>query len=250
MKKFIVLFLVFLVFSMPKVVVARNGDTVFFGEKTMVFDNSNNCTENGTCTLKEFRVTSKKFMVIAGGGKNFGTLVKAEYKTDSIGALKNYGFVMFIRGGKFSSWQDERGTVHKEFGFSKPQFGGVAPFYFANWTIDSVDKDPFFGSDSESKKERHHFYRWIDKGKETIYGRKKPATAKLYVVDHPGMTAFVAGKVAMNISLEVKMCIYKAKDIPKETDQNNINFAKPIHCFTVQNVFIYDHKSGKWTTTK
>lgn len=235
MKKLILLLLFFVLLVIP---VKTNAGTTFYDGKTMFFENSD---------LK-FWVTVKKFRVEVAGGESFGMLLKAEYETGSVEALENYGFVMFIRGCKFSSAKDKDGVVCKLVDVYKPHFDSIVPFCFPDWTIDSLDTDPLFNSYVGGN--RIYYYRWLDGDKETIYGREKPKEPRLYVADHPGGTAFIVNGIAHNISLEIKACLYKMADIPRKTDQKDIDFAKPIHCFSFINSFVYNHDIGRFESPK
>jgi hypothetical protein len=75
----------------------------------------------------------------------------------------------------------------------------------------------------------------------------KPQAPVVYMSDYPA-GAFIAGSGIRNVALEFKTCIYKAGDVPSVTRREEISFAKPIHCFEWQNVYVYDFENAKFQT--
>ena len=234
-------------------------------QETSVFENKD-CAGNDSCTLVKFSLLRQDYkQTLSDGTWHLGTRVFAEYETSSIDALEQYGIVQFIRGCKFQSYRNEDGLIVKTKDIAKHQFSNVKPFCFPVWVIDSLDKDPFYNS--ELGKNRHYYYRWNttpgSKNKETelYYGLQKPSTSNLYarvdidglyVSDRPGTAFYYQSPYwipsAINTSLEFKTCIYKAADIPTETTEDNVNFAKPIYCFSWKSSFIYNHDLGIFET--
>lgn len=218
------------------------------------------CEKNDTCDLKTFSFLKEDFSMTRNSLAHYATRAFAEYETSSIETLTNYGIVKFIRGCKFES-RLVAGVVLKEKTISKMQFGDGVLFHFPQWVIDSIDKDPIYPSllpveDEEVRKNRHHFYRWNPRGlhdrkTEKVFGEEEPPYPRLYIADIPG-AAYLWDEnfdLARNVSLELKSCIYKIGDIPLKTAQDDIDFAKPIHCFSWQSSFIYNFDLGKFETT-
>jgi hypothetical protein len=229
---------ILIVLCIPVFAYAKEGDIVFWDGRAEIFENDNTCVLDNTCDLKAAWIVTRKYKVIVEGIPSFGTVLRAGYMTGSADVLEKYGFVQFIRGCMFSSTVKPDGSVVKSQDVSKWQFGEIVPFSFPEWVIDSDIKDPLYMS--RPGYSRTFYAIWLDNGVKTIYGRKKPAAPALFLEDHPG-TAYILGTVAHNISNEFRICIYKVKDVPVETTQENIHFAKPIHCFTWNSIVVYDH---------
>ena len=219
---------------------------ISWNENALVFNNEN-CTSDNTCDLKKFWIETSSYKVRIDNSYSYGTALKAGYETSSLDALEKYALVQFIRGCHFESIKNPDDSISKVFSQVKQQFNKWVPFVFYDWVIDSVDEDPIYNSDEDLG--RYYFYRWNDNGSKTFFGEKKPETPALYVVDHPG-TAYVSdyygASSAYNLSEEFKMCIYKIEDIPVKTTQDNVEFAKPIHCFYWNSSFIYNQDTKQF----
>jgi len=218
--------------------------------ETQIFINDF-CEFNNTCDLKWARLTVKNWEINIGGEPSYGTTMTLEYETSSVKDLENYGFVQFIRGCVFDSAKSKTVIIEKHYAYAKKQFGGIKTFLFTNWTVDSIDKDPFFVGDP--KLGRTYFYRWNQVGGSTdlktekYYGEQDPTYPRVYVKDIPG-SAFFVDDIAKNTSLEFKICLYRANDIPTETVENNIDFAVPIFCFSWTSSHIYNHNKNIFET--
>lgn len=218
--------------------------------ETQIFINSR-CELNDSCDLKWARLTVKNWEINIGGEPSYGTTMTLEYETSLVKDLENYGFVQFIRGCVFDSEKSNTGIIEKHYAYVKEQFGRVKTFVFPNWVIDSLDKDPFFAGNS--KLGRVYFYRWnqvdgsTDLKTEKYYGEETPVRPRLYVKDIPGSSFFI-DSVAKNTSLEFKICLYKSKNIPAETTENNLDFAAPIYCFYWTSSHIYSHEKNIFET--
>lgn len=200
------------------------------------------CGKNNTCDLKWAAAITEDYEVMVDGESHFGTRQFTEYETASMETLEKYSFVQFLKGCKFDSFERDGRVIKIVESNSIWHFGEPKVFRFPEWTIDSWDKDPIYGS---IPGDRHSFYRWNTFGSkskigEKFYRQEMPPTPSLYVSDRPG-TAFLYGGTARNISLQFKICLYKTADVPQETTGENINFGTPIHCFTWKSSFIYDH---------
>jgi len=220
---------------------AEEGDVIFWDNNSVVFYNDNTCAGDNTCDLKKVGMWFARYRVEVEGDYNYGTSMMAFYETDSVETLEKYGFVQFIRGCMFSSYKGIDNSVIKTQDVSKAQFDTNVMFYFPNWVIDSDIKDPLYASYPGHS--RLYYGQWMDNGVRNIYGRKKPTTPELFITDHPG-SGFMMSGIAHNASNEFRICLYKIKDVPRETAQDNIDFAKPIKCFTWNSIFVYDHEKG------
>ena len=227
----------------------------------MVFENSD-CKKNNTCDLKWFSLLREDFAIVRNSLLHYATRSFLEYETASVESLTNYGVVKFIRGCIFDSYV-ENGQTLKVRRTGKVQFGsGFRFFHFPNWVIDSYDKDPMYPSftaeeEEDVKKNRHYFYRWNPRGLhdskyQKFFGEERPPWPRLYVADisAPAFLWDDTFKEAQNVSLEFRACIYKIGDIPLRTTQENIDFAKPIHCFQWNSSFIYNHALERFETRK
>lgn len=229
-----------------------NGYVSYFDQKlTEVFTNKK-CHLTDSCDLKEVKMKFTKVEVEVTGysTSNWLTKVTASYKTSSLDKLKDYVFVTFIKGCVFSSRVDDKtGKIEKYYGDKTHQFGKRETFKFRDWNIVSMDSDPAYNS--QESYSRHYNYKWdkiiigLDRKKITYqmyYSDRKPLIPSLYVQNVAGGTAFynnVRGS-AKNISLKLRMCIYKSKDVPTKTVAKNINFAKPIYCYDWDSSYIFD----------
>lgn len=213
-------------------------DIVFWDERIEIFKNID-CQKDNSCSLKEVWINIQKYRVVVEGGLHFGTVMTTGYKTDTVEALEEYGFVQFIRGCKFASQKNADNTITNSYGMSIIHFGERKTFAFPEWVIDSDISDPVYTSRAGSS--RAYYGLWLDNGVKTLYGNKKPATPELFIIDHPGRTAFFMGGGAQNTSLELRTCIYKTKDVPGRTTPDNVYFARPIKCFTWNSIFVYNH---------
>jgi hypothetical protein len=209
------------------------------------------CRSTDTCDLKRFTLTTVVYEVWFRDDPNYPTYgngVIMEYETDSVGALENYAIVQFMRGCVFHSSKNGNGNINRNVSYVVPSFGERIPFCFPEWVIDSHDTDPAYNSDP--KYGRFYFLRWnkpgsYDSRTHKYYGAEKPKNPVVYMTDYPA-GAFVTGTGVKNAALEFNTCIYKARDVPRQTRRNNLNFAKPIACFQWQNVYVYDFNKRKF----
>ena len=214
--------------------------------ETQIFVNSE-CEKSNTCDLKWVRITVKNWEIMINGEPNFGTTMIIDYETDSVENLENYGPVAFVRGCVFDARKLPDQTILKNISSAVRNFGIYRKYCYPLWTVEANFGDPFF---TNSKMGRMYGWLWnteygsTDWKTEEYYGRQKPLTPHLYYKDTPG-SAFVLGGVATNISLEFKICIYRAGDIPTEiTEKDNLDFAVPIACFYWADSHIYNYETG------
>lgn len=219
-------------------------------ESAQIFINEN-CKLNNTCGLKSVIVSVKNWEIMIGGSPHYGTTMIVEYETDSVENLENYGFVQFIRGCVFDSIKMPDGAILRSIVPNRiKHFGQFPKSCFPRWLIDAFDSDPFLTATAKGR-----MYGWLwnaesgstEKTTEQYYGRQKPSASRLYYKDTPG-TAFTMDGAAKNISWEFKLCLYKSRDIPMETTEDNLDFAVPIFCFYWASSHIYNHEKKIFET--
>lgn len=202
-----------------------------------VFSNKN-CAATENCTLKNFWIITEEYGRPAVADYNRGKFYYVGYETDSVERLEDYGIVAFLKGCVWTSREAPDGTVEVI------QDGGYCN---SNWTIKSYSSDPFYRQIWFADSPRHYYYRWntirgsTDHKTARIYGEERPTHPQLYVTFGPP-TAFVSGAgYVQNVSLEVKLCLYKIKDVPAEAVPEDVNFASPVNCFERNVRYVYDH---------
>jgi hypothetical protein len=209
------------------------------------------CRSTDTCDLKRFTLTTSVYEVWFSDDPNYpayGNGVIMEYETDSVDALEKYAIVQFMKGCVFDSSKNGEGKITRNLSYVVPNFGENIPFCFPQWVIDSHDTDPAYNSHPEYG--RFYLLRWNKAGSydhrtHKYYGAEKPKIPVVYMTDHPA-AAFVTGIGVKNAALEFKTCIYKARDVPRQTRRDHIGFAKAITCFEWQNVYVYDFDKGSF----
>lgn len=221
-------------------------------ETKQVFWNPD-CGSTDTCDLKRFTLTTLVYEVWFSDDPDYpsyGTGVVMEYETDSVAALEKYAIVQFVKGCVFHSSKNGDGKITKDLSYAVSSFGESIPLCFPRWVIDSQDTDPAYNSDPEYG--RFYLLRWnkpgsYDQWTHKYYGAEKPKIPVVYMTDYPA-GAFVTRSGVKNTALEFNTCIYKAGDVPAETQRDNVNFAKPLACFEWQNIYVYDFSKGKFQT--
>ncbi len=224
-------------------------------QKLVTFNNID-CEKNSTCDLERITFDRVHYKVdFSQGEYNLGTRLISKYKTKNLSSLKDYAFVQYIKGCQFNSRmvEDENGVPHEERNrtIDINSFGELIPYHFPEWTVDSVDVDPVYNS-GDTKEERHNPYRWnkvigsTDYSTELFYGEATPTNNELYVIDRPG-TAFTQYDTT-NISLQYKICLYKADEIPLVVTKDQGFFPNPIFCYDWNSSFIYDFKTMKFNS--
>jgi hypothetical protein len=211
------------------------------------------CRSTGTCDLKRFtliKVINEIWFSDDPIYPTYANGVIMEYETASVDALENYAIVQFKKGCVFYSSRNGEGRIHRNVGDTVPSFGEDAPFCFPQWVIDSQDTDPAYNSDPEYG--RFYLLRWnkpgsYDRRTQKFYGAEKPKFPVVYLTDYPA-GAFVTGTGVRNVALEFNTCIYKASDVPADTQRDDIDFAKPITCFEWQSVYVYDFAKASFQT--
>lgn len=247
-----VLLLLWLLLFTPNVEAhfTARGHTHTVSEHKQVFANPD-CRSTDTCDLKRFTLTTSAYEVWFSDDPDHPTYGKGtviEYETESVAAIEKYAVVQFKKGCVFYSEKDADGNVRQSIRDRVPSFGSDVQFCFRDWVIDSQDTDPAYNSDPEYG--RFYLLRWNKPGSyeqrtQNFYGEEKPIRPAVYVIDYPA-GAFVAGTGVRNVSLAFNTCIYRAREVPAETQRNNLNFAKPIHCFRWDNIYVYDFALTKF----
>lgn len=246
-----VIILVLILITAPSLANGQDKGLKIISRSHDVFENTN-CEKTASCDLKrsEFLVEDYRQAILEENqetGYYYGTRLIAKYETDSVATLENYVFVQFIKGCVFQS-KLQNGIITYQY-ISTPQYDQFTEFKFKNWVIDSVDTDPVYNS--VPGEPRHvAYYRNTVRGSfspetEKFYGHEKPELPELYVKDRsvPAAT-YLEGRV-QNVSLGLKICIYKANEVPKSIP-DNINFAEPLYCHYRSSSFVYNHESAKF----
>lgn len=210
------------------------------------------CATSDSCRLKEFSVQVDRYRVnLPKGMVNFGTRMNARFQTDAVSGLEEFGLAQFLRGCQFTSKRKADGTIERRKDIFIPWHDDTnIPYVFTQWTIDGPSPDPLdWGFDGQEN--RHFFYKWsptpgsVDPATARYYGQGKPTQPALFVRDLPG-TAFYDAKTgeARNISVEFRTCVYKAAEVPRQVGPTELDFAKPLQCFTWASSWIYDFDTG------
>jgi hypothetical protein len=226
--------------------------------KEFEFKNSDvDCKQTNSCSLKAFRLQVEETEIVLkeSDEKHFISKMVASYETESLDTLKDYVIVQFIRGCRFESKMVD-GKLQKKDAYEKiMSFGEFKDFHFPDWVIDSQDKCPVYNSaiDREAgQKLLHYLYRWnTTKGsfrKETqkFYGLQKPEEPALYVKELLSGAFYLNNGgtfhgTAFNNSLELRTCIFKTRDVPRETRRDDIQFATPLKCFDWRVSKVFNH---------
>lgn len=196
------------------------------------------CQATQTCSLKRVGYTVQDYRIRVDGADHRGTRLFAFYETDTVPALEEYVFVQFIKGCVYSS-EMRNGVLRTYRDIVTSHLGHFVPFFFREWSVDSINGDPAYFSMNTLP--RHFFYSWqTEGGKLRWYGKEKPVIPRLTITDHPSQTFVISGW-ARNVLLQFRTCLYRARDVPVSAGQNDIDFGQPIHCFSWQNLSVYDH---------
>ncbi len=243
-------------------------------QKVEVFENNEKaCKKRQSCNLKRARMINYDYKVTLKEepDPSYNTKAIFEYETKDLPSLEEFVFVQFIRGCFFESRVEDNRVKKNNFWGKKESFASTREFRFPKWSIDSVDEDPTFNSPGLSASEiakgltkpsdnRHYLYQWstqpdsYERETRKYYGIEIPIEPKLYVRDNLGSSYYIRSGAfagtAYNRTLEFKMCIFKANDVPVSTYAENISFAKPLHCFERKSSFVFDHENMKFIQPK
>lgn len=221
-------------------------------ETKQVFLNPD-CHATASCDLKRFTLTKAVNEIWFSDNPDYPTYgngVIMEYETDSVAALEKYAIVQFKKGCVFDTAKNREGKIQRIVTDTVASFGEQVLFCFRQWVIDSQDSDPAYNSDPDYG--RFYFLRWnkpgsYDNRTQKYYGTVKPKTPVVYMSDYPA-GAFITGSGVRNVALEFNTCIYRARNVPSVTRREEVDFAKPIHCFEWQNVYVYDFAKASFQT--
>lgn len=224
-------------------------ETIRVSEKTWT---NPGCAQTDSCDLKEVRFRARDYKVWIEGSYSYGTGFSAHYKTETHDSLEKYGFVQTIRGCVFDTYKHDDGA-RAYWGYIREFYGDKIVHRHPEWVFDSVDTDPFYNSYDDLP--RHFAYQWnrvpgsIQRRTREFYGREKPPTPELYVLDYPG-TAFAhtGGAGAKNLSMQFEMCLHKTADVPKERAPDDLPLAGALTCFRWDSSFIYNHRTKAYET--
>lgn len=206
------------------------------------------CFANDTCSLIRVSFLTEGYVVAyPDGSPYYGKYLVAEYETDSIEALTDYVFVSFFRGCIYTTRLIDGLVVPT---YDHVRYGKGDVFRFDDWVIDSIDDDPAYGSQGGM---RYAGLKWnvvpgsYSRGSARYFSDSPPPSPVLYVTDFPSGGFFMNGS-AQNSSLQLRMCLYRAADIPHKTDGKTLGSAAPIVCYEWENWFVYDHLRNefKW----
>lgn len=235
-------------------VLAAPIDIIEAKEKTILNDN---CKVTQTCDLNKVKFRTVNYAVdLDSGDPNFGSEIIGIYETTTIPLLENYVFVSYVKGCKFDSNLNSNGEVEKRaIGYAVYSFDDVVKFKFPDWVINSADKDPTYMSQEGSP--RHYFYAWTDIPGEYYnqtrhyYGEELPPTPSLYVNELASQAWYNQDTdVAVNLSMNNKMCLYKVQDVPQETVRTDVDWSKALFCHDWNASWVYNFKTKKWDNPK
>jgi hypothetical protein len=236
-------FLLIFVFSI--LVNPLYGKVIIIKNKKKTIKNSH-CTHTKSCSLKNISIESYDYKVSFNKEVNYGTSMRASYKTKSPTQLEDYAFINYIKGCHFVS-SVKQGILTKKVIRKRRFFNEYIKYSHPEWIIDSNDTDPMYYTDSNSGKLRHYYYFWesnknMQHVSKKYFGEIKPSKPELFISDSPG-TAFYDKKngIANNISLKFKTCIFKTKSIPRFTKAHSIKHQDALYCLDWSSSFVYNH---------
>lgn len=211
------------------------------------------CKDSNTCSLKSFDIHLEQYQVKftdeTGGWTSYGTKMVSSYETDNNVNLEKYGIAQFIQGCQYIS-KRENGAVTRLPVIVREYRGKTIPYFHPTMVIDGFTPDPL-SWDDDPKHSRHfaYFNKFPDREIQSAdyHGVKPTLGTKLYVEDHPGVASYFADTDrAYNISLKFKTCIYRSADVSKDVAGDNLEFAKPLHCFDWASSYVYNFEQGKF----
>jgi hypothetical protein len=229
------------------------------------------CVERNDCDLKEiiFFVEDYEFPIDPSVDENVlmrGTKFMAGIETTNVAALQNYVFVQFIRGCMWNSQQEADGSITTSFSIARTYLGKRTHFVHREWTVDSVDLDPAYSTEEENA-DRHFAWEWSDprptwipSRQQKLFGEETPTVPFGFVMDSPEPLATfrpanpsepavstLLGR-ATNRSLEFRMCVYRASDVPVVTDGTPSGLGEPIACYNWRSTHVYDYDRGAFVS--
>ncbi len=227
--------------------------TVSLGRSETIFLNpASECAVNGTCDLKQ--VIFRKVDYISPHDPSdpddvliLGSKIFLGFQTESLDTLTNYLPVQVERGCMWYSHPGPDGKLVTEFGIVKSYMGKwQVPHVYRDWTVDSTDTDPAYGSRGDDRSYSLEWSpkipTWIPDGQGNLFGEEKPTVPFLYTKDEPGPAVYAFGlKQARNMSLEFKTCLFRREDVPLISNGYDIALEKAVVCFSWDSKFVFDH---------
>lgn len=222
------------------------------------------CAKTDTCDLKEFKFFMRRSDCQYDTGIEPSTLMVAGYETRSPAAIEKYLIGQFIRGCVYEIDKGADGKETLNWAVARSFFDQTVTFKHTEWVIDSIDHDPSYWSPPYPGASRVGSYFGADisdvfnTSKWVKYAQLRPENSSLFVYDAPSSgTYFGSGAysdqplTARNASLELKTCIYRAKDVPLRVKKpTDLDFSVPLHCFEWQVKDIYDFEKKMFTHPK
>ncbi|OGZ06455.1 MAG: hypothetical protein A2845_06065 [Candidatus Lloydbacteria bacterium RIFCSPHIGHO2_01_FULL_49_22] len=223
--------------------------------KEITFENpQSTCAKNDTCDLKKIIFRTEDYVLPAdplvdGDPVIQSTHLFAGLVTSDVAALTRYSFVQFTRGCMWQSYMNDKNEVETEFGVLR-DFLGITRIQhvFPSWVVDTSDTDPAYATVSEFG-DRHYLLQhakaipsWIPDRQGKLFGENRPVIPFGYVTDTPGPAYYSPNmKMAVNMSLEFRMCVFKTIDVPLVTNGTDLDSKKALMCFDWESKFVFDH---------
>jgi hypothetical protein len=211
------------------------------------------CARTSSCHLLRASLLVERYSVsFSGGETSFGTKMTARFESDSVAHLEEFGFAQFVRGCQYVSRRNAGRIENSREIFLPWRDDRNIPYYFPTWTIDGPSHDPISWSFESHPVSRHSDYLWgaapasLARAVEWTFGERRPTTSALFVRDLPGTASYdpLSGE-ARNISLELRTCIFKSADVPRDVPADRVAFATPLHCFDWSSSWEHDHETGR-----
>lgn len=222
--------------------------------RELIFENPRStCAVNDTCDLKKiiFRTEDYVFPInplVEDDMISQGTHLFAGLVTGDVDALMRYSFVQFTLGCMWQSYLNDKNEVETEFGVIREYLGMHTPYLFPEWVVDTSDTDPVYGTNPEFG-DRHYLLQhaetipsWIPDRQGKLLGEERPVIPFGYVKDSTGPAFYnPRTKMAQNIALEFRMCVFKTTDVPLVTNGTDLDPKKALKCFEWESKFVFDH---------
>lgn len=211
------------------------------------FHNSD-CAATNTCSLLRVSFISEDYVVSSEGVPYYGKRLVAEYETTTTSSLTDYVFVQFLRGCVYTT-RLEGGKVVPY--YMHVRYGKGDVFRFNDWAVDAVDDNPVYSSWPGLGQFAGLKWNTVPGSYDSRTARylrsQAPPTPVLYVTDHPS-GGFFMKDAAQNSSLRLRMCLYRASDVPDSATVPSELTAEPITCYEWESWFVYDHLRSefKW----
>lgn len=211
------------------------------------------CLDQQSCRLKDFSMISQDYRIWILDRFHYGTRIAFIYRTQEPESLQNFVITQKIRGCHYTSQayktSDGKDALKKELPFYRYFFNEIVPMKHPRWVVDSEDLDPAYSSSDNEQLSRHHAYMWRVSSEYFLndrfeyYGNRMPQKPELYIVNRPGQAFYETNtKTAKNLSMEFQTCLYSNQQVPLRSSPENSDFGTPIHCFSWQSKWAYNHK--------